>query len=168
MERIQVFTITKATLTDYRTIVTLKYQLYLTMAEVLPAIHKKPDNESLFFPLSTFEGDLSSTRQVYFIATEKSTETNVAFLSIGKRSSLNSPVFRDASFANIDEVYVVPEYRKRGAATDLVNAAFEWAKENDLQTVKTGVYVSNSEGYHFWEKMGFTAYKSLIEVNIAR
>ena len=137
------------------------------MTEVVPSIHKAPEGSSDFFTESMFEDDLLSGMQAYFVAVDEQTEAIVGSISVGRRSSPNNPLFTTNSFANIDEIYVVPEFRKQKIATKLVKSAFEWAKANGLQTVKTGVYVKNSRGYQFWEMMGFTAYKALVEIDLS-
>ncbi len=150
----------------YLGILELKSQLYSAMAEVVPSIHQAPQGTGAFFNESMFENDLASGSQAYFVAVDERTEKIVGFISVGRRSSPNNPVFTPNSFANIDEIYVVPERRKQGIANALVQAAFEWALANGLPTVKTGVYVHNSGGYQFWEMMGFTPYKALVEINL--
>jgi GNAT superfamily N-acetyltransferase len=156
-----------ATRNHYPTILTLKSQFYSEMAEVVPSIHKAPEGSSGFFTESMFEGDLLSGTQAYFVALDEQTGAIVGFITIGRRLSPNNPLFTTNSFANIDEIYVAPEFRKQKIATELVKAAFKWATANGLHTVKTGVYARNSGGYQFWEMIGFTAYKALVEIDLS-
>ncbi len=137
------------------------------MAEIVPSIHKAPEGSSDFFTESMFEDDLLSGMQAYFFAFDEQTEAIVGFITIGRRSSPNNPIFTTNSFANIDEIYVLPEFRKQKIATELVKSAFEWATAKGLHTIKTGVYVQNPGGYQFWGMMGFTPYKALVEIDLS-
>ncbi len=55
----------------------------------------------------------------------------------------------------ITNVAVFPQYRRKGAATALINKVFEYAMEKSLSFVSLEVRVSNSEAVSLYEKLGF-------------
>lgn len=55
----------------------------------------------------------------------------------------------------ITNVAVFPQYRRKGAATALINKVFEYAAENALSFVSLEVRVSNHDAVSLYEKLGF-------------
>jgi ribosomal protein S18 acetylase RimI-like enzyme len=53
------------------------------------------------------------------------------------------------------QVWVSPEHRGQGVAIDLMDAVFQWAAENDFQTVVAAVAKSNARALRFYRKYGF-------------
>ena len=60
---------------------------------------------------------------------------------------------------------VHPDYRKRGIATKLVNAAMEALKGCGINKVALVVFARNQGGNSFWERTGFTIRDDLIYRN---
>ena len=56
---------------------------------------------------------------------------------------------------------VHPDYRKRGIATKLVNAAMEALKGCGINKVALVVFARNQGGNSFWERTGFTIREDL-------
>ncbi len=56
----------------------------------------------------------------------------------------------------ITSIAVIEEYRKKGVATKLIKACFDFAKENKLSFVSLEVRTSNKAALSLYEKMGFS------------
>lgn len=60
----------------------------------------------------------------------------------------------------VDEGYicniaVFPQYRRRGVAASLMDALYEYAKENDMATISLEVRESNGPAQEFYKKFDF-------------
>jgi ribosomal protein S18 acetylase RimI-like enzyme len=53
------------------------------------------------------------------------------------------------------QVWVSPEYRGQGIAIDLMDAVFQWAGENNFQTIVATVAKDNTRALRFYQKYGF-------------
>lgn len=62
---------------------------------------------------------------------------------------------------------VSPQYRNRGIASQLVDAALQALKNNGITKVALVVFERNQAGNAFWEKQGFTAREDLVYRNRA-
>lgn len=60
----------------------------------------------------------------------------------------------DADHMMLGRIVVLPEYRRRGLGTKVVEAAEEWARE---QGYTTAVVESRDNKIHFYETMGYVA-----------
>lgn len=117
------FTLKKATVSDYSSIQLLRHDFYKAMAEVVPMIHLEPDPQSSFFSKAKLQAELCSKEHAHFLAKDADTGASIGFVSLGKRSITGIPIFVQSAFANIDEIYVVKQFRGRGIARHLVDAA---------------------------------------------
>ncbi len=61
----------------------------------------------------------------------------------------------EASAGFLEELYVVPEARRRGLASRLTDFAREWLRENQIGMITLEVLHGNPEGLAFWKKQGF-------------
>lgn len=60
---------------------------------------------------------------------------------------------------------VNPEYRRKGIAKALVNAALETLRDLGINKTALVVFERNADGNAFWEKMGFTSRGDLVYRN---
>lgn len=65
----------------------------------------------------------------------------------------------------IHHTAVSPEYRRRGIAKQLVEAALNALKGLGINKVALLVFERNKEGNEFWEKIGFTARDDIVYRN---
>jgi ribosomal protein S18 acetylase RimI-like enzyme len=68
------------------------------------------------------------------------------------------PVWRRERYGFIDEMAVTAAFRRRGAATKLLEEALEWFKAEKIDMVELTVAAKNNIGYSFWKKHGFRDY----------
>ena len=65
----------------------------------------------------------------------------------------------------INEMYVLPRYRKKGAAEKLCKAAFMQLRAEGHKKVQLNVYAGN-HAKHLYEKLGFTDVSTLMTKNL--
>lgn len=65
------------------------------------------------------------------------------------------PLYDIRNEGNIDEIYVIPKYRKKGFATKLVNTLIEEFKNRKVDFINLHVDIDNEIGQRFWDMLGF-------------
>jgi ribosomal protein S18 acetylase RimI-like enzyme len=65
------------------------------------------------------------------------------------------PIFRQRSFATITDLFVVPEFRRKGVASKLLEEALAFFRSRDLEHVRLNVLVRDDMARAFYEKHGF-------------
>lgn len=65
-------------------------------------------------------------------------------------------------------VYILPEYRKTGAATTLVNYFIEWAKINNADRIQLGTIsgIHADKTVNLYEKLGFDLIGYVLEMEV--
>ncbi len=66
-------------------------------------------------------------------------------------------------FADIQDIYIEPEYRNRGIAIDLLKYAEENAKQNGAVVIRSGTGCENSASLALHEKTGYYVYRYELE-----
>lgn len=61
-------------------------------------------------------------------------------------------------------IYVEPEFRGQGISQQVIQALFEWAKQQGIVEVLLDVYNDNSPAIKAYEKLGFN--KSLVQMRV--
>lgn len=96
--------------------------------------------------------ELSSTSNAFFfVAAHK--ERIVGFLSGELREG--SPAFDPRSWASIDDVFVLPEYRSHGAGTALIEHCKRWAKDRSANGISLQVAAGNTRARSLYTRLGF-------------
>ncbi len=67
----------------------------------------------------------------------------------------SAPVFARGPKANINDVYVVPDYRGNGLADDLMERAERWAADRGCEYVSLSVNVDNETARRVYESRGY-------------
>lgn len=65
------------------------------------------------------------------------------------------PIQVETVRAEITDLWVTPERRRRGVGRELVAAALSWAKERGVERCEVRVASANEEGQAFWRALGF-------------
>lgn len=65
------------------------------------------------------------------------------------------PILEETERAEISDVGVRPEWRRRGVARALVLAAQQWVRERGVARIEIQVAAGNREGQAFWRAMGY-------------
>ncbi len=65
------------------------------------------------------------------------------------------PILEETERAEISDVGVRPEWRRRGVARLLVEAAQEWVRGRGVARIEIQVATGNREGQAFWRALGY-------------
>ena len=65
------------------------------------------------------------------------------------------PFIEGKKFGELDEVYVLPEYREMGIGKKLTNKVIEFLKKKKVDTIEGYVDTKNKLALKSWKKMGF-------------
>jgi len=71
------------------------------------------------------------------------------------RIDVAPPIHEEVERAEITDLWVAPESRRRGLGRELVETALAWARERDVARVEIRVATGNPEGQAFWRALGF-------------
>ena len=69
--------------------------------------------------------------------------------------SSRPPIFRRREFGFIEDVFVSEEYRHKGIAKLMLEAAYLWFRKRGVSEVVLTVHTKNKLGVTVWEKEGF-------------
>ncbi len=65
-----------------------------------------------------------------------------------------APIYQAELEAYVNEIFVRPDYRRRGIAKSLIDAVLDWANRQEAVRVRLGVLAANSQGLAFWNAVG--------------
>ena len=68
--------------------------------------------------------------------------------------------------AEVEEVYVIPEFRGKGVAKQLMDAVVKWTKSNRVRSVRLESGRRLKRAHAFYEKCGFKSYARAYEMKI--
>lgn len=100
-------------------------------------------------------------KQDYCIIVAKEKNNNILGYGFGFIVDCNSVY--DRKFAQLDALYVKPEYRKMGIAKRIIKHFTEWSKENKVLYIELKVCNSNSKAIELYEKEGFETDKKILK-----
>lgn len=72
----------------------------------------------------------------------------------------------DNKIAQLDAVYIKPEYRKRGIARQIIQYFTEWSKRNKVSYIELKVCNNNKKAIELYEKEGFLTDKKILKKKI--
>lgn len=99
----------------------------------------------------TVDRHLSEQTPVWWVDTEPAATSPVACLWLG--NAIDQQVGDRHSYVLV--LYVVPEHRRRGIATALLNKAQEWAKARGDRQIGLQVFADNPGAIALYKKFGF-------------
>jgi len=71
------------------------------------------------------------------------------------RIDVAPPIHEEVERAQISDLWVVPEGRRRGVGGELVRTALHWIEGRGVSRVEVRVATTNGEGQAFWRAQGF-------------
>jgi GNAT superfamily N-acetyltransferase len=68
--------------------------------------------------------------------------------------------------AYLDELFVAPEWRRRGVASTLLERVREWAVQRAALRIRLGVLDSNEAGLAFWRSRGARPFVATMLIDV--
>lgn len=68
--------------------------------------------------------------------------------------------------AELDSMFILPEYREKGIGFDLYKEFVKWAKEKGVKRAKVVVSEQNKIAIGYYKKCGFSEYNLILETKI--
>lgn len=65
--------------------------------------------------------------------------------------------------AEIEEIFVVAEYRSKKVGAKLIDAFELWCQQNNVERIKVEVSAGNARGIKFYQRIGFDSYNMILE-----
>jgi len=90
----------------------------------------------------------------------------VGFIKI--KILVTHPLVSNIKCSLISDMYVLPEFRRKGIASTLMNRVFEYVKSKGVTHVRLNVMESNIPAYNLYEKMGFVDYSIIMMKQLER
>jgi len=154
--------IRRATLDDYDALCRLFHQLDEHHVQASPAHFQA-------FPPPARPHDLLNAKLLnpdgaVFVA--EAGEELVGFLDVWKDGPSRAPMFKQVTFAHLENMVVDARYRRQGIAAALLSEARRWAAERGLNSLQLKVYSANTSAVSFYEKEGFVPLALTMELSI--
>ena len=98
-----------------------------------------------------YRGQIESESARIYLATAHA--KNVGYLHAKIQKAQEGK--KTLTIGEIDGVFVLEEYRRKGIGTHLYKLAKEWLKSYEVQRIQLNVASRNSAGLFFWNSLGF-------------
>ena len=152
--------IRKATLKDFTAIQKLNHLSFLDAAS-----RGDDDVLDLRWPFSKvgeayYTKALTDAGWVAFVACD--TKGDVVGYVIG--SSENKFSYRTVVTGELNDMFVVPEERRKGIANRLAQVLKTWMKEKGVDRIYVSVFAKNKRALAFYEAVGFSAWEMGLEM----
>ncbi len=66
------------------------------------------------------------------------------------------PVYKQVLEVYLDELYVIPTYRRQGIGSQLLTDVADWARDKEAARIRLGTLAANKDAVEFWKKKGAT------------
>lgn len=154
------FTIRKANLNDLETVRELNLQLYHHDFEFDKELNLKHPNT----PAGTeyYRSRISNPKYATFVA---ETDDKVIGYIIGK--SENKYRYRKGITGELENMFVLLEYRTQGVGTKLVTELVSWMKSKKVDRIYVSAYIKNKNAVSFYQTVGFKQWEMGLEMKIS-
>lgn len=138
--------------------------------------HKLFENEEKWHP--TYVGSWPYSEKGIQFFTERINElTGVIFVAEQEGKIIGylcggwfrSYAFRkETSFVDLDNMYVLEEYRSKGVGSILITEFINWAKSKNIEIIRVDSVYENERAINFYTNKGFKKHSVLLEINIKK
>jgi ribosomal protein S18 acetylase RimI-like enzyme len=142
--------ITRATAADAETIATLNESIHRLHCELAPDFFVSSSRETV---VAGIKEALVEEGETGLIAWEGDTPIGYCMLKIFKREP--NAWTRGFRRLLVDQLSVEPASRRRGVGTRLMEAAYEFARENEINEITLEYWANNDEAREFYQAIGF-------------
>jgi len=147
-----------ATLDDVETIRLMYREFFDFNASLQPYYNQKA--ESGEYPVNTIQ---SETADIILVEIDGSI-AGFAHVLEDKTPPYDSLV--PHKFAVCMDLYVLPNYRKKGVGTTLVKAVKEWAKKRSLDYIELNVMIENENAARLYKQEEFKTVQSIMRCTL--
>jgi ribosomal protein S18 acetylase RimI-like enzyme len=95
-----------------------------------------------------------------FVAVAESDNKIVGYICGGKTKE---PFIASEKIAEIDDIYVLDEYRKGGIGTKLITLFLEWCQKNGYKQIQVAAYIKNAPAIDLYKRFGFHEYITVLK-----
>lgn len=132
------------------------YKMVSALEKLVFDIHRqaRPDyfNEQAQYTKKDFEELLGLPDPISLVAVCEEQIVGICFGKIEQKSG--NSFCRERKIAVIEDLYTLPEYRKRGIASNLIKKARAQAVAGNAETLELCVWGFNTDALHLYEKLG--------------
>ncbi len=143
--------IRKSTTKDFEKLKKIKKEFYLWECEKDTKLCPKFANRNLGIRLGK---NLRQDNVAFFIAVEK----NEIVAYVGGEIEKNMPCHKEKLKGHLFNLYVRPNYRKKGLGKKLIKKILTWFKENKINEIELFTGANNYPAQGLYKKLGFEKY----------
>ncbi len=108
-----------------------------------------------------FSDSINSEKSCAFVA--KSEERVIGYLVGSVRKADSYRTIKDQ--AELDNMFVIEEFRGQKVGKKLVDKFFEWVKDKGVKNITVTASAKNEKAIDFYRKCGFEDYDHTLEIN---
>lgn len=125
-----------------------------------PDLFQTPNNEQR--TLEYLREQIDSPDSAVFVALVANRIVGLSNVLVKEKSE--NAIVKHQRYAEVDEIVIDKRFRRRGIASTLLQASIEWARQqNNVQSVRLGVFAFNEDALRFYEAKGFqTLYRQMV------
>jgi len=131
---------------DIEQIIELEKKLFLIMKKYDPLLDKFNETRIKNYLIKNI-----GTRN-YLSLCAKKDDKIVGFLD--SKIDYKKPWMKE-KIGFIEDVYVLPKYRKTGIAKKMITTSLKWFKKRKIKHVELKCWIKNKIGLKIWESLGF-------------
>ncbi|MDO8571585.1 MAG: GNAT family N-acetyltransferase [bacterium] len=154
MKEISTIAIRRAKVSDIDSVVSLAMELMKMHAKQDPLFEMKIGVRPVY--KKYFIEGLRSSKKILLIARDREIVVGYILAVYSERK----PIFKIKNIGVVNEIYILPEYRKQGIARKLLEEIDNWFKKKNLHHSQLFVHGSNISAQKTWKALGFKSYMS--------
>ncbi len=108
-----------------------------------------------------YEDKIKKESGVCFVA---EIDNKIVGYFVGGRKDVAS--YRNVTVAELENIYVLEEFRSKGVGKKLMEAFKNWAKELKVDKVAVNVFALNEKGINFYKREGFLPQDLTLEMHL--
>lgn len=135
-------------------------KLWKPLAEEMEEVsdYNELSDEAFEKSLNHRKENLESEDRLCLLAEEDTELTGLIVASIKEPA----PIFKRSRYAKVHEIFVKPDHRSQGVASQLFEKMEEWAERKDCEAVELSVDRPNKKAINFYEKLGMEEVRKIM------
>lgn len=81
-------------------------------------------------------------------------------------SSVNKWRYRKLKTGELENMYVVPQWRRKGVGKALVDELKQWMKKKGIDRIYVSAFAKNEDAIHFYDRCGFDLWEVGLEIKL--